>query len=106
MQLTEQVAENAMFRVGCITEETRQAWKVAEAAFAEAKSVQGAVESRVASLSVQAHASATRTVEVMTGRVDEMAAQSDAQTSCVATEVTQHLESKIQAAVISMAAMR
>ena len=80
-----------------VADETCQAQKVVEAPYAEAKSVQGAVESRVASFSAQADASATHAVEVMTGRVQEMATHSEAQTSYVAAEVTHNWKRKLKA---------
>ena len=56
-----------MLGVGRIVGETRLAREVAKATLAEAKSVQGAVASQVASLSAQADASAVYAVEALTG---------------------------------------
>ena len=103
-QLTEQVAESAMSGVGRVADETRRAREVAEAAIAEAKSVHGEVQSKVASLTARADASAAHAVEVLSGRVQEVAEQSQVQTSRVAVAVAQQLEKEIEAAASSTAA--
>ena len=62
-------------------EETRRVRDVAEAAVAEAKSVHGEVESRVATLAVQAEATTAHVVDALSKCVSKVAAQSEAQTS-------------------------
>ena len=57
-QMAERVAESAMSGVGQVADQTRRAREVAEAAIAEARSVHGAVKSRVAAISAHADASA------------------------------------------------
>ena len=69
----EQVAESAMSGVGRVADETRRAREVAEAAIAEARSVHGEVQSKVASLTAHADASTAHAVEVLSGRVQEVA---------------------------------
>ena len=86
-----------MFGVGRIADETRHICEVVEATSAEARSVCGEVESKVATLAAKAGASTTHTVEEMTGCVWEVAPSSDAQVSHVAETVTQQLEWEIQA---------
>ena len=99
----EQTAETAMSAVGCVVEETRHVRGVAEAAIAEANSVHDAVESKVASLMAYAKASTAHITGVLSKRVEEVAAHSEAQVSRVAEVVTQQLEKEIQAAVTSTA---
>ena len=77
-QIAEKIAERAISGVGQVADETRHARKVAEAAIAEARSVHGEVQSRVASLSTQAEASTAHAVEVLSGRVQEVAEHSQA----------------------------
>ena len=72
-QLIEQVAESAMSGVGRVVDETQRAREVAEAAIAEAKFVHGEVQSKVASLTARADASTAHAVEVLSGRVQEVA---------------------------------
>ena len=72
-QPVEQVTESAMSGMGCIVNETRRAREVAKAAIAKARSVHGEVQSKVASLTARAGASAAHTVEVLSGRVREVA---------------------------------
>ena len=71
-QLVEQVAESAMLGVGCVADETRRAHEVAEAVIAEARSVHGEVQSKVASLTARANASTAHVIEVLTGCVQEV----------------------------------
>ena len=104
VQLAEQVAESAMSGVGCMADETRRAREVAKAAIAEAKSVHGEVQSKVAVLAARADASAAHAVEVLSGCVQEVAEQSQVQTSRVAVAVAQQLEKEIEAAASSTAA--
>ena len=59
---------------------------IAEAAYAEARSVHDEVSSKiVAKVAKQADASASNVAEIMTGKVQQVAAQFEAQMSHVAT---------------------
>ena len=78
--------------------------KAVEAA-EKAESVQETIQSQVASFSTQAKLSTAKVVEVMEMRVQQLVAHTDVQMSCITTEVTQQLESEIDATVMSMAAM-
>ena len=78
MQLVERVAESAMSGVGQIADEARRVRGVAEAAIAEARSIHGEVESRVASLVAQADASAAHIIGVLSQHVQEVVEHSDA----------------------------
>ena len=64
----------------------------------------GEVQSRVASLTAQAEASAAHGVEVLSGHMQEVAEHSQAQTSRVAEAVALKLEKEIEAAAMSTAA--
>ena len=64
-QLAKRGAECAMSGMGQIADEACRVHRVAEAAIAEARSVHGDVESRVASLSVQDNASTTHIIGVL-----------------------------------------
>ena len=63
--------------MGRVEEETRRVCEMVEATTAEARSVRGDVESRVATL-VAADASAARTAEEISSRVKEAVEYSDA----------------------------
>ena len=65
-----------MSAVGRVADETRRAREVAEAAIAEARSVPGEVQSKVASLTARANTSTAHAVEVFSGCVQEVAEQS------------------------------
>ena len=93
-----------MSGVGRVADETRRAREVAEAAIAEAKSVHREVQSKVASLTARADVSTAHAVEVLSGRVQEVAEQSQAQTSRVVVAVAQQLGKEIEAAASSIAA--
>ena len=80
-QMAEQIAESAFSGVGQVADETRRARKVAEAAIAEARSVHGTVESRVAALSARADESTTHTVEVLMEQMRQTAAETEAKAS-------------------------
>ena len=72
-QLAEKIAESAISRMGQVADETRRACEVAEAAIAEARSMHGEVQRKLASLTARADASAAHAVEVLSGRVQEVA---------------------------------
>ena len=79
--MAEQTTESAMSGGGHVVEATRHARGIAEAATAEAKSVQGEVKSRVASLVVQAEASTTHIADVLSKCVGEVAGETETKTS-------------------------
>ena len=103
-QMAEQIAESAFSGVGQVADETRRAREVAEAAIAEARSVHGAVESRVAALSARADESTTHAVEVLTEQMRQTAAETEAKASRTVGTVVQQLEKEITAAAMSAAA--
>ena len=104
-QLEERIAESAISGVGQVTDEVRKARIEAEAAAAKAESAKGMIRSQAASFSAQAEASAAKAVEVMEGRIQQLAHELGVHMSCVAEEVTQRLEAEINAAATSTAAM-
>ena len=79
--MAEQIAESAFSGVGQVADETRRTREVAEAAIAEARSMHGAVESRVAALSARADESTTHAVEVLTEQMRQTAAETEAKAS-------------------------
>ena len=78
----------AISGVGHIEQEMRRVREMVEATTAEAKSVHGEVESRIATLAAVADASAARAAEEISSRVKEVVEYSDAQTSRVTADVT------------------
>ena len=100
----EQSTATAISGVGRVEEETRRVRQMVEATTAEARSVRGDVESRVATLAAAADASAARTAEEISSRVKEAVEYSDAQASRVAADVTQRLEKEIVVAAMSTTA--
>ena len=89
MCLAKQTAASAMSGVRSVADETRHVRELVEATSVEARSIRGEVESKVATLVGKADASTTHVVEEITGRVQEVAAYSDAQALRVTAEVTQ-----------------
>ena len=103
-QLAEQSAVTTISGVGRVEEETRRVRQMVEATTAEARSVHGNVESRVATLAVVADASMARTAEEISSRVREAVEYSDVKASRFAMDVTQRLEKEIVAVAMSTAA--
>ena len=101
--LAKQTTSTAISGVGRVEAETHRVREMVEATMAEARSVCGEVESRVATLAAAADASATRATEEIASRVKEVVEYSDAQASRVAVDITQRLEHEIVAAVTSTA---
>ena len=93
--MAERVAESAISGVGQVADEVRKARMEAVTAAAEAESAKGTIRSQAASLSAHAEASAAKAVEVMEGRVQQLAHESGVHTSRVAEEVTQRLEVRL-----------
>ena len=100
----EQTTESAISSVGRVAEETLRMSGIAKAAIAEAKSVHEVVESKVASLTVQANASVAHITNVLSERVQQVAEYSNAQASRVAGEISQQLEKGLEAVAMSAAA--
>ena len=76
-----------MSGIGRIADKTRRIREFVEATNAEARSLHGEVESKVTTLAAKVDASATHTVEEMTGRVQEVVAYLDAEVSRVAETI-------------------
>ena len=92
-----------MSGVGIVTEETRQARGIIEAAIAKAKSVHDEVERRVASLVAQAEASSVHIADALSKRVGEVAVESEAKTLRSVGTVAQQLEKEIEVIAVSTA---
>ena len=88
-QMAEQIAESAFSGVGQVVDATRCARKVAEATIAEARSMHGAVESRVAALSACADESTMHAVEVLTEQMQRTAVETKAKASRTVGTVVQ-----------------
>ena len=78
-----------MSSISHVAEETRRARSIAEAVISKAKSVHGEVESKVASLVAQAEASTTHIADALPKRVGEVAAETEAKTSCAVGTIAQ-----------------
>ena len=102
-QLAEHVAESAMSGVGRVVDETCRVRKVADAAIAEAKSIHSEVKNKVASLLAHATVNTAHALEVLSGRVQEVTAHSEAQALRIVETVTQQWEKEIEAAATSAA---
>ena len=103
-QMAEQIAESAFSGVGQVADETHHVRKVAEAAIAEARSVHGVVESRVAALSARADESTAHAMEVLSEQVQRTVVETEARALRTVGTVVQQLEKDIIAAVMSAAA--
>ena len=77
-----------MSSVGCIADETHRAHEVDEAAIAKVRSMHLEVQSKVALLMARTDAKAVHAVEILLGRVQEVAEYLEAWTSHVAEAVT------------------
>ena len=85
-------------------EETRRVRELVEATSAEARSVCGDVESRIATLASASEVSAVRVAAEVDAKVAKVAEYSDAHVSHVAADVTAQLEKDIQVVASSTAA--
>ena len=104
-QLAKRTTELAMSGVGHITGETCHARGIVEAAITKARFVHDEVESRIASLEVQAEASMAQVEGAVSKRIKEMAAHSEAETLRVVGSIAQRLEKEIEATAVSAAMM-
>ena len=100
----ENAAATAISGMDQVAGETRRAREIAESAIAEARSVHGAVESRVAALSARADESTARVVEVLTEQVQKATAETEAKASRTVGTIVQQLEKEITVAATSTAA--
>ena len=91
-QIAEQNAESAFSGVGVVADQTRHAQSIAEAAIAEAHSVRDEVSSRIAEVAKRLDVSVSNVADVLTGRVQQVAAQFEAHTSHAVGQVAQQLE--------------
>ena len=100
----EEKAESAVSGVGMVADQTRYARSVAEAAIAEARSVRDEVTSRIAEVAQRSDVSASNIAEVLTGKVQQVAAQFEAHTSHAVGQVAQQLEQEVKAVATGAAA--
>ena len=103
--IVEQKAESTFSGVGMVMDQTRYAQSIAEAAIAEARSVRDEVASRMEEVAKRSDVSVSNVADVLTGKVQQVAVQFEAQTSHAVEQVAQQLEREIQAVATSMAAM-
>ena len=80
-QIAEQKAESAFSGVGMVGDQTCYAQSVAEAAIAEARSVRDEVTSRMEEVAKRSDVSVSNVADVLTGKVQQVAAQFEPQTS-------------------------
>ena len=104
-QIMEQKAESAFSGVGMVADQTRYAQSVAEAAIAEAHSMRDKVTSQMAEVAKRLDVSVSNVADVLTGKVQQVATQFEAQTSHAVGQVAQQLEREVKAIAMSMAAM-
>ena len=105
MQLAAQSAATAVSGVGRVAEETCRVRELVEATSAEARSVRGNVESRVARLAAASEVSTVRVAAEVDAKLAKVAKYSDAHASHVAADVTARLEKDIQVAASSATAI-
>ena len=95
-QIAEQKAESAFSGVGMVADQTRYAQSVAEAAIAEVRSVRDEVASRMEEVAKRSDVSVSNIADVLTGKVQQVAAQFEAQTSHAVGQVAQQLEREVK----------
>ena len=100
----EEKAESAVSGVGVVADQTRYARSVTEAAIAEARSVRNEVTSKIAEVAQRSDVSASNVEEVLTGKVQQVAAHFEAQTSHAVGQVAQQLEQEVRAVATGTAA--
>ena len=103
-QIAEAKAESAFSGVGVVADQTRHAQSVAEPAIAEARFVRDEVSSRIAEVAKRSDVSVSNVADVLTGKVQQVAAQFEAQTSHAVGQVARQLEQEVKAVATSMAA--
>ena len=92
-----------MSGVGQVVDGVHKVRMEAAAMAAKVESVKRTVLLQATSFSTQVEASAAKAVEVMEGRVQQLAHESGVPMLCVAEELTQRLETEINAAMTSTA---
>ena len=85
----EEKAESAVSGVGVVADQTRYARSIAEAAIAEAWFVRDEVTSKIAEVGQRSDVRASNVEEVLTGKVQQVAAQFEAHTSHAVGQVAQ-----------------
>ena len=88
-----------------VADQTRYAQSVAEAAIAETRSVRDEVSSKIAEVAKRSDVSVSNIPDVLTGKVQQVAAQFEAHTSHAVGQVAQQLEQEVKAIATSTAAM-
>ena len=88
-QQAEQIVESAISGVGKVTDEVHMARMEVVVATTKMEHAKGEIQTQVASFSMQVDASATKAIEVMGERLQQLTSHTKAQMSCVAEEVTQ-----------------
>ena len=91
-QIAKQKAESAFSGVGVVADQTRHAQSIAEAAIAQARSVHDEVSSRIAKVAKRLDVSVSNVADVLTGKVQQVAAQFEAHTLHAIGQVAQQLE--------------
>ena len=103
-QIAELKAESAFSGIGVVADQTRHAQSVVEATIAEAHSVRDEVSSGIAEIAKRADISISSVADVLTGKVQQVAAQFEAHTSHAIEQVAQQLEKDVKAIAMSTAA--
>ena len=98
-QIAELKAESAFSGVGAVADQTHRAQSVAEAAIAEAHSVRDEVYVRIAEVAKRSDVGVSNVADVLTGRVQQVAAQFEAHASHAVRQVAQQLEQEVKAVV-------
>ena len=87
-----------------VADQTRHARAVAEAAIAEARSARDEVSSKLNEVAKRANVGASSIAANLTGKVQQVAAHFEAQTSQAIGQVAQQLEREVKAVATSTAA--
>ena len=104
-RIVEQKAESVFSGVGMVADQTRYAQSVVEAAIAEARSMRDEVASRMAEVAKRSDVSVSNVADALTGKVRQVAAHFEAETSQAVGQVAQQLEREVKAVAMSTAAM-
>ena len=103
-RIVEQKAESVFSGVGMVADQTRYAQSVAEATIAEARSGRDEVASRMEEVAKRSDVSVSNVADALTGKVQQVAAHFEAQTSQAVGQVAQQLEREVKAVATSTAA--
>ena len=88
-QIVEQKVESAFSGVGIVADQTHHAQSIAEAAIAEARSMHDEVLSKIAEVTKRSDVSVSNVANVLTGQVQQVAAQFEAHMSHAVGQVAQ-----------------